>query len=142
MAEALCTCTWNEGHPIQCDRCRKLAVRLQLHRLVGLPIAPPASCANAWGGCMRHPLCADTACEGHPVLSCSTCKGGPCRTPEACELPIAELQPINRRLFTRRTRLQLPATREAWGRAIGAALGLAGTVFFAGAIARHLQILT
>jgi hypothetical protein len=87
--------------------------------------------------CMRDPQCADTTCEGHPALSCSACMGGPCPTQQACFLPIAELQPISRRLFTGQPRL-LGRSREAWGRAIGAALGLGGFLLFAGDFVRRL----
>lgn len=60
---------------------------------------------------------------------CSTCGEGPCAAGQACLLPI-ELQPIKRRIFAARRRW-LPTTREAWGRFIGASLGLGGFWLFA-----------
>lgn len=87
------------------------------------------SCSSAWGLCLRDARCADTACEGHPALSCTACNGGPCPTPQACHLPMFELQPIRRPMAPRRF---VPANREAWGRAIGALLGFGGFVLFAG----------
>jgi hypothetical protein len=36
--------------------------------------------------------------------------------------------------------LQLPTTREGWGRVIGAGLGIAGAFFFAGAVGKHLGL--
>jgi hypothetical protein len=94
-----------------------------------------SSCAKAWGQCLRDARCADTACEGHPTIGCSACRGGPCPTPQACHLPILQLQPIRRHASARR-RL-IPANREAWGRAIGALLGFGGFVLFAGSWLRQ-----
>lgn len=65
-------------------------------------------------------------------MTCSSCINGECVTPQACQRPLAELQPIRRRLFTR-------PSREATGRLIAAALGLAGLVFIAFHVGRALR---
>lgn len=96
-----------------------------------------SSCSKAWGVCLHDPRCEDRDCPGHPTVACSTCSGGPCPSPEACLVPLAELQPIKRRLFAQPRRF-LPASREAWGRVIGAALGAGGLLLFLQAAVRHL----
>lgn len=54
---------------------------------------------------------------------CSNC-AAKCRTPLACEVPLDEPPPR--------------PSGESWGRAIGAVLGLAGSIYIAAAVARHL----
>lgn len=96
-------------------------------------------------GCCMSADCQDRHCPGVQIATelqqrCSTCVDGPCAAPQACG--IAEVKPINRRLFaTRRPVLRLPETREEWGRAVGFGLGLAGFAFIAGAVLRHLQVI-
>lgn len=93
-------------------------------------------CEAHAGMCYRDARCPDMNCPGHPVRSCSTCNGGPCSAPEACHMPIADLRPISRRIFTSRRRL-LPTTGEAWARLVGGSVGLAA----AGALAHHFHLL-
>lgn len=62
-------------------------------------------CANPNQGrdCLRSHN-ATRAVFGRPPVAghCSHCGEEPCHTQQACEIPLAELRPIQRRLFTRR----------------------------------------
>lgn len=106
--------------------------------------------SNLLGLCCFQADCARANCPGREIAqqaastqcTCSL-QLATCETPQACQQPLADLRPIDRRLFTRRRRfdIQLPTTREQWGRCIGAVLGIAGTAFIIGAVGRHLGIL-
>lgn len=90
------------------------------------------------GMCCFDGACADLNCPGRALAieadsKCSTCKGD-CSTPEACWRPIADIQPIRRRLFGK------PSNRDAWGRAIGAAMALGGLVLLSGTELFHRLI--
>lgn len=92
-------------------------------------------------GCCMSADCQDRHCPGVQIATelqqrCSTCVDGPCVSEQACGIPLVELQPIQRRLFTRRPVLRLPETREEWGRAVGAALAIPGVTLILGAIGR------
>lgn len=86
-----------------------------------------ACCGNGTAMCGRDPQCADRQCEGHPCNSgyCSTCYPGPCKTPLVCMVPIAEIRPIQRRLFTR-PRLSVSPK----GFVVGALFAASGLAFF------------
>lgn len=101
------------------------------------------SCFMNGGMCMGDPLCPDIDCQAHPALTCTTCTGGTCVTPQACRLPVAEIRPIRRHLFTQRRRrfdIRLPATREQWGFVVMTTVGIAGMAFILGAVGRHLGV--
>lgn len=76
--------------------------------------------------CMRQADCPDSHCGGRWMAVQLHMRDGGHRVHFT-----DEEQPKPRRSF-------LPSTREAWGRVIGALLGLGGLVLFAQDAARHL----
>jgi hypothetical protein len=78
----------------------------------------------------------ETVRAGETSKGCSGCVHGICGAALACMQPDPEQAPKRPR-----RRLTLPVEKEAWGRVIGAALGLAGTVFFANAVMQYLNSL-